>query len=244
MGIKKELYKLVMLLFLLWPSSMLAQESLVFTGIENSSYATISQRVMKEAYRRLDLDVKFTALPAARSLAVANSGRVDGELYRIKNIHLKYKNLMMIPTPIGIMEGVAITTNPKISLQGWQSLAPYRVCIRNGVKFAEAGTKEMKVDVNNSNEHLFYNLGLNRCDVIVLARLTSIKLAQDFEKEMKRPVYYHVIQTYPLFHYLHQKNRHLVPELTEVLDEMQRDGTIANIRTDYIEEISSTKSGL
>ncbi|WP_417453205.1 substrate-binding periplasmic protein [Kiloniella sp.] len=241
---KKELYKLVPLLFLLWPTSILAQEPLAFTGIENSSYATISKQVMKEAYRRLGLDVKFTDLPAARSLAVANSGRVDGELYRIKDIHLKYKNLIMVPVPIGIMEGVAITTNSEISLQEWESLAPYRVCIRNGVKFAEAGTKNMKVDVSNSNEHLFYNLGLNRCDVIILARLTSIKLAQDFETEMERPVYYHVIQTYPLFHYLHKKNKPLVLKLTKTLENMQIDGTIAKIRASYIEGISSAKYGL
>ena len=241
---KKELYKLVPLLFLFWPTSRLAQEPLAFTGIENSSYATISKQVMKEAYRRLGLDVKFTDLPAARSLAVANSGRVDGELYRIKDVHFKYKNLIMVPVPIGIMEGVAITTNSKISLQEWESLTPYRVCIRNGVKFAEAGTKNMKVDVSNSNEHLFYNLGLNRCDVIILARLTSIKLAQDFEKEMERPVYYHVIQTYPLFHYLHKKNKHLVLKLTKTLEKMQMDGTIAKIRASYIEGISSAKYGL
>ncbi|WP_085904893.1 substrate-binding periplasmic protein [Kiloniella majae] len=239
---KKELLTFFTILFFLWSFSAYAQEQLVFTGIENSSYATISKRVMEEAYARLGRDVKFSDLPAARSLAVANSGRVDGELYRIKNIHLKYKNLIMIPVPIGIMEGVAITTNPKISLQGWDSLTPYRVCIRNGVKFAEAGTKKMTVDVSNSNEHLFYNLGLNRCDIIVLARLTSIKLAQDFETEMKRPVHYHVIQTYPLFHYLHKKNKQLVPKLTKVLEEMQTDGTIAKIRASYIEEISSATS--
>ncbi|KLN58915.1 hypothetical protein WH96_20395 [Kiloniella spongiae] len=240
---KKEIHSLVAILFFLWPFSSSAQEPLVFTGIEKSSYATISKRVMVEAYKRLDINVKFSDLPAARSLAVANSGRVDGELYRIKNIHLKYKNLIMLPVPIGIMEGVGITINPNISLQEWKSLVPYRVCIRNGVKFAESGTKGMKIDVSNTNEHLFYNLGLNRCDVIILARLTSIKLAQDFEKEMKMPVYYHVIQTYPLFHYLHKKNKHLVPKLVDVLEEMQVDGTIASIRESYIEEISSTKHG-
>ena len=235
---QKNLLTFIWFLFFLWPFSTQGQERFVFTGIENSSYATISQRVMAEAYERLGLNVTFSSLPAARSLAVANSGRVDGELYRIKNIHLKYKNLIMIPVPIGIMEGVAITTNPEISLQGWESLAPYRVCIRNGVKFAEAGTKEIKVDVSNSNEHLFYNLSLNRCDVIILARLTSIKLAQDFEDETKRSLYYHVIQTYPLFHYLHKKNKPLVPKLIEVLKEMESDGTIVNIRASYIKEIS------
>ncbi|MFD2205849.1 substrate-binding periplasmic protein [Kiloniella antarctica] len=238
---EKRSHVFIVMLFFLWPISGAAQEQLVFTGIENSSYATISERVMREAYGRLGIDAKFPRLPAARALAVANSGRVDGELYRIKNIQLKYKKLIMLPVPIGIMEGVAITTNSKISLDGWQSLEPYRVCIRNGVKFAEAGTKKMKVDVANSNEQLFMNLGMNRCDVIVLARLTSIELAQNFEKEMKIPLQYHVVQTYPLFHYLHKKNKHLVPKLTEILEAMEADGTIAKIRAQYIDEISAAR---
>ena len=218
-----------------------AQEPLVFSGIENSSYSTISERVMREAYGRMGLEVEFSSLPAARALMVANSGKVDGELYRIKNIHLKYENLIMISVPIGIMEGVAITTNPELTLKSWQSLEPYRVCIRNGVKFAEAGTKEFEVDVSNSNDQLFAKLGRNRCDVIVLARLTSIALALDFEKKMQTPVQYHVVQTYPLFHYLHKKNKYLVPVLTEVLKAMENDGTITKIRAQYIEEISSAK---
>ncbi|MEH6631492.1 MAG: transporter substrate-binding domain-containing protein [Halopseudomonas aestusnigri] len=238
---EKGLQTFIAVLFFLWPVSVLAQEPLVFTGIENSSYATISERVMLEAYGRLGIDVQFSRLPAARSLVVANSGKVDGELYRIKNIQLKYKNLIMLSVPIGIMEGVAITTNPKISLKGWQSLEPYHVCIRNGVKFAEAGTKELEVDVSNSNDQLFNKLGKNRCDVIILARLTSIALAQDFEKKMKMPVQFNVVQTYPLFHYLHKKNKHLVPKLTEVLQTMETDGAIAKIRAQYIEEISSAK---
>ncbi|WP_157230844.1 substrate-binding periplasmic protein [Kiloniella laminariae] len=216
-----------------------AQEPLVFSAIEKSSYSTISERVMREAYARMGIEARFSALPAARALAVANSGSVDGELYRIKNVHLRYKNLLMLPVPIGIMEGVAITTDPDITLSAWQDLKPYRVCIRNGVKFSEIGTRDLPVDTSNSNEQLFTKLGSNRCDVIILARLTSIPLAKKFVKEMKTPVYYHVVETYPLFHYLHKKNQHLVPKLTAVLKRMEREGTIAKIRAQYIEEISS-----
>ena len=226
-------------LLLSWPITVRAQEPLVFTGIENSSYASISERVMLEAYGRMGREVAFSSLPAARALVVSNSGRVDGELYRIKNIHLKYPNLIMLPVPIGIMEGVAITTDPDISLSGWDSLQSHRVCIRNGVKFAEAGTKNIDVHIANSNEQLFRMLGKNRCDIIILARLTSIALAQAFTKTEKKPVYYSLLQTYPLFHYLHKKNENLVPELTKILEEMESDGTISKIREDYIAEISS-----
>ena len=221
------------------PFGALATEPLVFTGIENSSYSTISERVMREAYGRIGIEAQFTGLPAARALVVANSGRVDGELYRIKNVHLKYPNLIMLPVPIGIMEGIAITTDPEISLEGWEGLGSHNVCVRNGVKFAEAGTKNIEVHIANSNELLFRMLANGRCEVIILARLTSIALAQEFVWQENKPVHYHLLQTYPLFHYLHQKNRHLVPGLTAVLEEMEKEGRIAEIRAEYIAEIST-----
>lgn len=236
---EKSFYRFMAFLFFFWPTSTPAQETLIFSGIENSSYATISKRVMREAYKRIGIDAQFSDLPAARALVLANSGQVDGELYRIKNIHLKYENLLMLPVAIGVMEGVAITANPKISLSGWQSMMPFDVCIRNGVKFAEAGTKGMNVDISNTNEQLFKKLASKRCDIIVLARLTSIALAQEFERKMDKPVQYSLLQTYPLFHYLHKKNKHLLPKLTEILEAMEADGTIAKIRTQYIAEISS-----
>ncbi|RED49854.1 substrate-binding periplasmic protein [Aestuariispira insulae] len=216
-----------------------AQETLVISGIEKSSYATISERVMREAYGRMGITVEFSGLPAERALVVADSGRVDGELYRIKNVHLKYPNLIMLPVPIGIMEGIAITTDPGIELKNWDDLGHYSVCIRTGVKFAEAGTRHLQVQTVNSNELMFQMLGLERCDVIVLARLTSIALAQEFSRRENKPVQYHLLQTYPLFHYLHKKNAHLVPELTTVLEAMKSEGRIAAIRAAYIEEISS-----
>ena len=226
------------LLFLLWPGFASAQPPLVFTGIENSSYTEISERVMREAYGRLGIPVSFSRLPAARALVVSNSGKADGELYRIRNIHREYPNLIMIPVPIGVVEGVALTVKPEISLADWDRLRAHRVCIRNGVKFAEAGTRGMEVYIANSNDHLFAMLGKGRCDVIVMARLTSLALAQDFTRRSGKPVRYHLLQTYPLFHYLHRKNEHLVPVLTQVLKAMQADGTIARIRQRYIEEIT------
>lgn len=234
---QRHWHRLFALLLLLWPISSAAQDPLVFTGIENSSYSVFTERVMREAYGRLDIAVEFASLPAARALVTSNSGQADGELYRIKDMHLKYPNLIMIPVPIGVMEGVAITVDPAIRLNDWDSLRAHRVCIRNGVKFAEAGTRGMNPDIANSNDHLFTMLGKGRCDVIVLARLTSLAISRDFTMRSGKPVQYHLMQTYPLFHYLHKKNAGLVSRLTLVLEAMEADGTIALIREQYIDEV-------
>ena len=218
-----------------------AQSKVELTAIEKSSYAAISERVLRVAYSRLGIEMVVINLPAERAIHNANTGVVDGELYRIKDIHLKYKNLVMVSVPVGIMEGVAITTQADLSISRWEDLSLHRTCIRNGVKFAEAGTREFEVLAVNSNSQLFGMLGKKRCDVIIIARLTSIPLALDFTQKERIKTYQSVLQTYPLFHYLHIKNAHLVPKLTTVLKQMEEEGLIAKIRSEYITEISTLK---
>lgn len=223
---------------MLLPSQLVAETSMEFSAIERSSYATISERVLKEAYSRLGIEIVVNSLPAQRAISDANSGISDGELYRIKNIHHKYTNLLMVPVPVGIMEGVAITANSELTISGWEDLSKHRVCIRNGVKFAEAGTRSIKAHAVNSNDQLFRMLGEKRCEVIIIAHLTSIPLGLDFVKRKGTELYQSVLQIYPLYHYLHKKNAKLLPRLATVLKEMENEGVISKIRSNYIAEIS------
>lgn len=216
-----------------------AQERVELSAIKKSSYATITARVMKIAYERLGMEMVIKDLPAQRALHEANAGFVDGELYRIKNVHLKYTNLIMIPTQIGIMEGVAITKENIPAITSWEELSKIRTCIRNGVKFSEAGTRNFKVRAVSSNPQLFSMLEKNRCDAIVIARLTSIPMGIDFMKRTNIKINYGVLQVYPLYHYLHKKNESLAPKLIKVLEEMQAEGVMSEIREQFISEIST-----
>ncbi|WP_261842983.1 substrate-binding periplasmic protein [Aliamphritea ceti] len=234
-----KILKLAVLFIFCFPGILFAHSVMEFTTIEKSSYAAISERVLREAYERLGIDMRVISRPAQRAIHDANLGTVDGELYRIKDVHLKYKNLIMVPVPVGIMEGVGITTQSDLSMSGWDDLSSQRVCIRNGVKFAEKGVGDLKVSVVNSNSQLFSMLGKHRCNVIVIAHLTSIPLTLDFAKRNKTSLYQSVLQVYPLYHYLHKKNASLVPRLTAVLQEMETEGRIAAIRDAYIAEISA-----
>jgi len=230
---------LIIMTLLLSLSSLKAQDKLTFTAIENSSYATISKLVLKVAYDRLGIEIHVIDLPAERAIVMSNTGRVDGELYRIKNIHHKYKNLIMVPIEIGILEGMAITKNKSLSIDGWDKLSSHRVCIRRGVKFSEEGTRKYKVRPVTFNAQLFDMLAKNRCDVITIARITSIPLVVSFVKKNNTQLYERVLQTYPLYHYLHKKNAHLLPKLVKVLKNMKKEGLISKIRSEFISKVAN-----
>ncbi len=236
-----KIIKLVAIISLSTSVTLQAKSDIIFTTIEKSSYAKISERVMREAYSRLGMVMSVESLPAERAIVVANTGSVDGELYRIKNIQYKYNNLIMIPIPIGKMEGLAITKNENLSLNTWEDLANHEVCFRNGVKFSEVGLSNIEANPVNSNTQLFGMLAKDRCDIIVIAHITSIPLTAKFNAAQKQALHQSVLQTYPLFHYLHKKNAHLAPKLTEVLKEMQQEELIDKIRAQFITEMLNDK---
>lgn len=235
---KMHTLKLIIFSLCLWPVVLHAKDLMKFSTIENSPYSTISEHVMRIAYSRLNIDMSVLDLPAQRAIITANAGEVDGELYRIKNVQLKYKNLIMIPVSIGRLEGIGITSNKDISIKEWGDLSNHQVCYRRGVKFAELGLSHIKARAVNSNKQLFIMLEEKRCDVIVIARITSIPMVMGFIERQKAPLFQSVLQTYPLFHYLHYKNKKLAPKLIKELKKMQQEGLIEQVRSQFIEKMA------
>jgi len=214
-----------------------AENKLIFSGISGAVNSDISMRVLSEAYKEIGFDVKFLPLPGERALRASNSGETDGEVFRIANVQKRYKNLIPVPTPINVLEGIVFTKNKNIKVNGWNSLKPYRIGIQVGIKFVERGTKGMNRTIVDSNEQLFRMLNAGRIDIAVVAYTNGVKaikkLGVDGIKANKPAV-----QVYPLYHYLNTKHSSLVNKLDAVLKKMQSTGRIKEIREMIISDIS------
>jgi polar amino acid transport system substrate-binding protein len=198
----------------------------------------VSERVLREAYKRLQIDIKIRRLPAARALHESNIGVYDGELYRIRGVNKEYPNLIPISVPINVMEGVAFTEDIHFNVNGWESLRPFKLGIQRGAKFVERAafaTKRNNVQVVNTNAQLFKMLKGGRIEVVVASRLSGLNTMQvngiTGIKILDRP-----IESYRLYHYVHKKNKHLVVDLTSVLMDMEKEGLIKKIRREFIRE--------
>lgn len=226
------------LYFVLTTSPLHAAESLTFSAIEDSTNTLISARVLKEAYKRINIEIIIEKYPAARALQYSNAGHTDGELFRVGDINKKYSNLLMIPVPINTLEGLAFSKQVRLTASGWHSLKPYKVGIRRGIKFSEKGVHSVEgiyTQVVARNEQLFRLLEAGRVDIIILARLNGLETS----KKLQIPsgsLLTKTVEDYPLYHYLHKKHRHLVPEITATLIEMKKEGLIKKIREDFITE--------
>jgi len=213
-------------------------QKLIFTTLNGLVFPKIGEKIMDEAYKRVDnIEIKIIEQPAARALVTANSGEVDGELARIESLSSKLHNLIRLPTLIMNFDIVCFIKNKEIIIDNVESLIPYRVGVQRGyVQVENVSDFLPKREIVTSNDSLFKMLESGRLDVVITDRVNG---EITLEKLGFRTISSTgpVLETLPLYHYLHKKNKKLVPKLSRVLSEMERDGVIEKITIDTIKKI-------
>lgn len=209
-----------------------AQRQLTLAAVTDVE-TRISEDVLRAAYAKLGIAISTTELPAARALALSNDGTLDGEVNRIEGMEKSYPNLIRVPVAISQVDGVAFTKGLNFPVSGWESLRPYRLGTRIGLKFAEQGTAGMNVERVASVEQSFAKLAAGRVDVVVETRLSGLWQVKAAGLQGITVLEPPLIRR-QLFHYLHKKHAHLVPRITAVLEKMQADGQLQALRKQSI----------
>ena len=142
----------------------------------------------------------------------------------------------MIPIAINHLEGTVFAKNVEFTVKGWSSLKPYTIGRLRGVKFVENNTKEMRTVVADNYEQLFAILDKGRVDVVVAPLINGLSTIDQFKLKGISILSPRVIQM-NLYHYLHRKRKNLVPQITTVLEEMEKDGSIARLRDQFLAEL-------
>lgn len=210
----------------------------ISTLSEQDPATSIAESIITEAYRRLGIAVVVHKIPGERSLRSANSGEMDGELYRKLGMEVDYPNLLIVPVPLLTYEIVIFTRGTSFLVNGWDSLRPYTVGYVKSIKIVEKNTKGMKVEVANSLRQAFLKMMLGRSDVVVANRASGLAALKELnlnEIKMLMPP----LASFPVFHYLNNKHAGLVPKLTEVLKQMQKDKSIEEIQKAIMSEQGS-----
>ena len=206
-----------------------AKYSLVISTFADDPFSAHAEAVLQEAYKKADLSLEIVKTSGERAIQLSNSGETDGELYRIKGINSKYTHLVMVPVPVCHSEIVVFTKSKEFVIKGWKSLKPYKIGMLRGAKYAEKNTKGMNRFMATKTEQLYYMLDQDRLDIVVNSVITGLG---ELEKTgirgiriLKPPLEKHAV-----FHYLHKKNKALVPRLESVLREMEKAGRIRKIQ--------------
>lgn len=201
----------------------------VSTLVGDDPAATISELVLREAYRRIRRTLVVHQLPGERSLMYANDGKMDGELYRKLGLDRDYPNLVIVPVPLLTFELVIFSRGTSFVVNGWDSLRPYTLGFVRGNKIAQENTKGMKVEQVPTMHQAFEKLVMGRTDLVLGHRASGMAVVRSQKLEgvtvLEPP-----LSSFPVYHYLNKKHEALVPELTRVLKQMQADRTIERIQ--------------
>jgi polar amino acid transport system substrate-binding protein len=217
----------VALIVILGFSQVAAAREIVVSTFKKSSHIVVAvETIMTEAYKRLGYDITVIKIPANRSLFMANSGEVDGELFRVNHIDKVYPDLIKVPVNLYSIEMVAFTKNQFFTVDGWKSLAPYRVGYRRGIKVSELNlAKGFETVSALTYKPVFMMLAAGRCDVVVASRTYGMDIVQELELKNISILEPPLTKT-GLYHYVHVKNKDLVGPLTTVLGQMGKEGLL------------------
>lgn len=231
-------YVLILVSLLMLPQGARAQEKLTLSASNGNYVSLISKYIVRQAYAEMGIEVEFAHYPKLRSLQYSNVGLLDGELMRIDGISKEYPNLIKVPVSIILIEGVAFTIDQSIPVTDFNSLSPYRIAFKTGIKFAEYATQGMATIDVDSVERAFLLLRANRVDVVVTSKVEGLRVIAEtgvIDIEI------HPISAakYPLYHYLNKTHAELVPELARHLQALHDKGVAQDIRDLMIEELTS-----
>lgn len=223
-----------LIFFLAGYTVVLSQPSLVLNTSNDPPNSTdakdgICDLVIKEAFRRLEIELTIVRLPSERALINANDGVDDGNFARVGGLSETYPNLIQVPEPITRFEFVVITAGKHFSIANWSSLAPYNVAIVTGWKILEQNITDTKSLTRVDNRHILLNLlKAGRVDCIVYDRQQALAAAKE-ESFSDLTILQPPLTVKDMYPYLHKKHQELVPRLAETIRGIKNDGTYDDI---------------
>ena len=192
--------------------------------------------IYTEAFKRLNYTMTYRYFPAKRASFMADHAEIAGELSRIYTYLDHHPNLVRVEESPLSGYFIAITSDPKIKLNGWDSLAntAYRVEYTNGIKRCEKKLSGLIPDRNLSSASnpilaLRKLLG-KRTDIFVDFDLSIIELLKSPEFVDAELYTAGIMQEVPIHAYLHKKYSFLAPKLSDVLMNMKKEGLIEKYR--------------
>ncbi len=178
-----------------------------------------------EVFRRLDVKYEIIWLPPQRSLVYTNDGSYDGHIARTVAVEKRFPDLLRIPVDIFSFDFMVYSKNPQLSVLGWQDLLPYSVGMINGWKIVEQNLDGARAVFKvNSYDQLLAMLDKGRIDVAILDRVMGEWTLRSggYESHIIEPP----LISKPNYIYVHRRHAELVPELTRIISEIKRDGTL------------------
>ena len=188
-------------------------------------------QILETAYQRLDINMTTLVAPSRRALLMADTGNLDGDLFRIATVAEGYPNLVTVDFPLLKGKLHAVVRNREIQqLPESRTNDPIKVAIRRGVIIAENTATELDMEPIHaeSYEQVRTLLEMRRVDLAFVASIEGITPLANADWHhlhiLPEPV-----ATFTLHHYLNRRHAGLAEDLAEVLVQLEQEGVRGQI---------------
>lgn len=181
----------------------------------------------KIAYEAIGHTATFHFLPPKRSLLEVNSGTFDAELAQVPGIEVLFPNLVMVPEPIfEVSVSAVVRKNSGILSMSWDDLKTHTFASPFQKKLVELRTGGYPGVTVRSSENIIKMVSRGRLDAGILLTVdANFFAALDDSVMVLSPVLGKTL----LYHFVHKKNKDLIPALTKAFHEVNRNGPSSGI---------------
>lgn len=211
--------QLIIYLLLCLTTSSYADNVMRFTTSSSADAFPEVINIFSELYSRLGYRIEITKLPNRRALYEAsNRDWVDGELARVKDAEHLLSSHIRIPVPVAKIAASAFVRELSIKVKDWEELRPYKLGSLRGIIAIEKRLIGFNTQEASSPSQLLDMLDRKRIQIAVMPRpMGEFALkALPYNVLILEPP----IEEFNLYHYVNQKHRSLVPQLTAILSEL------------------------
>lgn len=219
----------------------LAQPAAVRIGRADyvSPISDIEERVLGEAFQRIGARVQFVKLPLLRSLEMAASGQIDGDIGRITAVAQRHPSLVMVPTAICQVDVAIYGKGADFARSTREDIRRMKTGIVRGVFVLNKYSEGMQVTEAQNFDALTQMLDNRRIEAAMVAHIdTEVLLRGGGAPTLVRWPYLWASE--PLHCLLHQSQAALVPRLDEALKKMAQEGRIRRHYQDELKRLGVT----
>ncbi len=224
----KYIFMLISLLFL--NTNLYGKNTYHFVSMENIIIEDIGRLVVPEIFKKINLELTVTPMPAKRAENEVFTGNKDGEVMRVWTYLKSNPNTVRVPTSYYFSGTTAfIRKNSNIKINKAEDLRKYRLVKQLGVKHTDNITAGMPSIVNvNSKEAMMFFLQKNRADIALTSTVDGEFILKKFNIKdiikVEKP-----LVLFKVYIYIHKSHKDLVPKVDAAIKEMQASGELDTI---------------
>ena len=212
-------YQILFLILALTSPIVLAKEAeqqLILGQVGQGKVQQQAFSLLQQAYQQLGISITTQSYPSKRSLAMSNRGDIDGELLRINNITTQYPNLIAVPVTLYQVKNAAFTINGIAEFKNIKDILQYPIAIRRGILWQERfihGHTNHVIKAQETNQQVeLLNIGRVKYIIASVIDISQFQSRNSSVQNIRQVS--PIIKKTEFIHYLHQKHRHLIPQLT------------------------------